>query len=379
MKGFKKVLAGLMAVVMIFGVMPVVASSTGIQVFDTAGLIMAINNAVDNVPTTIEVTADFVVSELIIIPTDKDIKITSDSATRTLTRGVTGNLVTVDYDSSLILENIIIDGDGDDVFNDSGGGSLVFVYGGTLEMEVDTILRNNNNLSAGNRGGGGVLVTNSGNFTMNNGIIENNRASWGGGVFVTVNSIFSMTGGEIISNKASYASGGVLANESSTFIMYGGKINENISDVGSNSGINISDDSEIILGGTAKIFDNLYSGNDGIAYNVFLRDGQCIVLGTGANAPTLGMEIGVTVRSWVYSGGVYLISSTTGVFVESGATAEHVQYFFADEDGKKVIHENGQLLIVCEDCEKHPCECMVLCSTCNNNPCECVVFHIPHW
>jgi len=97
-----------------------------------------------------------------------------------LKRGVSGNLFTVSGGATLVLENIIIDGDKDGEFVD-GGGSLVrvvqtwtggtYIYG-TLIMKDGAVVRNNSVTT--NDGGGGVLVSSGGTFAMNGGSITGN-------------------------------------------------------------------------------------------------------------------------------------------------------------------------------------------------------------
>ncbi|MCL2282946.1 MAG: hypothetical protein FWC26_06475 [Fibromonadales bacterium] len=121
-----------------------------------------------------------------------------------LTRKTYGVLFTVSDGATLILENIIIDGDRyNNPYNNGSNGSLVVVNeGGTLEMNGGAIERNNakNNGPCGNYSGGGVLVR--GTFIMNGGRIHGNYAGSAGGVLVGDNGTFTMNGGEISGNSA---------------------------------------------------------------------------------------------------------------------------------------------------------------------------------
>jgi len=146
-----------------------------------------------------------------------------------------------------------------------GGGVLVDGSGSTFTMDSGLITRNTSEGVNTNDGGGGVLVRYSGNmvmqggtisdnvaahgagvrtmgaasgaastFTMNNGIIEENRAlagrianqlGVGGGVHIQ-NGTFTMNGGQIRNNHAS-GGGGVRVwggSPSSNFVMTGGYI-----------------------------------------------------------------------------------------------------------------------------------------------------------
>ncbi|MCL2689492.1 MAG: hypothetical protein FWE57_06560 [Chitinispirillia bacterium] len=162
----------------------------------------------------------------------------------TLMRGTYGDLFTVLDGAALILENIIIDGDRDDVFN-IGGGSLVMILGdGTFVMEDGAVLRNNASVSYG----GGVYVADGGVFTMNGGEIRGNELSdyyncEGGGVYVSDDGTFIMTDGEISGNTAAgfgVGRGGGIAVSNGTFTMEGGKISGNVAHSmvgGSGSGV----------------------------------------------------------------------------------------------------------------------------------------------
>ena len=353
----KKILSTIIAAAMILGLVPMytlTASAVTVSANDTTTLQNAINDADDGVPTTIEITNDFTVEARIEIPENKIITIKSDSGeTYTLTRGIEGHLITVrgaygDL-ASFTLENIIIDGDKNGDFNDSGDGSLVCVFG-EFEMKNGAILQNNIGggvfltsvaWDGGNRSGtfvmnGGKIINNdstgvsvgSGEFNMYNGEISGNIGPIGyfsAGVRVS-NGIFTMYGGKI-NNNIGY---GVSSNIG-TFAMYGGEIKGN-TDIGvyiAGNGVNIygtDRTATFTLGGTAKIIDNTASFNT--VFNGY------ITLGTGANAPTSGMEVGIKK------------SEDDGVFVESGATEDDVQYFFADEDGATIEHDNGRLKIV---------------------------------
>jgi len=273
----------------------------------------------------------------------------------TLTRCVEGDYLFFILDGAhLILENIVIDGN-KYVYPDNGG-SLVFINGGYFTMKDGAVLRNN---ASGY--GGGVAVFSSGEFIMTGGEISDNSASYGGGVYVghggggtftmtggeisrnfasviggvhVSNGTFTMTGGEISDNSALGNAGGVLVTDSGTFTMTGGEISGNSSTSGV-GGVEVWYGSTFTLGGTAVITgntrDNIYLAStwdyNGNYYSY-------ITLGTGIDAPAPGMNVGVQTET------------SGGVIVESGAWPGVEQYFFADEPGKVVVHENGQLVIV---------------------------------
>ena len=153
------------------------------SVSDFAALQKAIADTLtDNTPTTITVTSSFDITALLTIDSGKNITITGESGVTApqLTRGVTGNLFTVD--GSLTLENIVIDGNKSSITD--ANGSLVYVNGGELTMNSGAVLQNNK----GNAVMGGGVRVNEGTFTMNGGRISGNEVSasynsHGGGVY----------------------------------------------------------------------------------------------------------------------------------------------------------------------------------------------------
>jgi hypothetical protein len=165
-----------------------------------------------------------------------------------LNRGVCGPLITVAAGATLILENIIIDGNKNDVRFDSGSlvfvesaatliikngailqnnaasyGSSVFVEnGGRLTMVGGTIRANQSHI-----GGGAVLVGNGSQFILSGGEISDNIADIGGGVFMKHGAEFYMYGGIIENNTARDFGGGVFVNDAGKFIQIDGGINSN--------------------------------------------------------------------------------------------------------------------------------------------------------
>jgi hypothetical protein len=282
--------------------------------------------ATENV--NIEVKQDLVLDVLVSIPANINgatltIRSANPNAPATLRRGTSGNLFTVPSNAKLILEDIIIDGDSNVDFED-GGGSLVRVSGGSVVMNEGSVARNN--VTTNNSLGSGVYIGN-GTFTINGGKISENTAINGGGVYVS-GGIFTMSSGEINGNTAGIGGGVYVWN--GAFTMNGGKISENTTTSGGNgAGVYISNDTgTFTLGGTAIIISNIANG---IANNVSLGNNQYITLST-TNTPTEGMSIGITK------------SNNNGIFVQSGAKAEYVQYFY-DDAGKMISSCNGVLTI----------------------------------
>jgi len=136
----------------------------------------------------------------------------------TLTRGVSGALFTVSNRATLILENIIIDGDSKGSFENGGGVLVTISSGGTLVTKDGAVLRNNANLAATS---GGVAV--AGIFTMNGGTISGNTSTEGGGVRVSgTDAVFTMNGGIVSGNTATTGSG--IRRSSGTVNLNGGVV-----------------------------------------------------------------------------------------------------------------------------------------------------------
>ena len=131
-----------------------------------------------------------------------------------------------------------------------------------------------------------------------------------------------MTGGKINDNSAG-GGGGVTIRYKADFTMIGGEISGNTSDYGGgiyaySYGYNFT------LGGTAVITGNINN-------NAYLDNVGYITLSTN-NPPATGMNVGVSKRA-------------DGVIVDSGASAEVANFFYADELGKTVFSVNDQLVI----------------------------------
>jgi M6 family metalloprotease-like protein len=242
------------------------------------------------------------------------IRSANPAAPVTLTRGVSGNLFTIQDGATLILENIIIDGDSNGNFAETGGGSLVRINsGGALVMNAGAVARNNVNSVTGgtvhNRVGstftmnggeisGNIATANAGagvrvegTFIMNGGKISGNTTNnnVGGGVYVDSSIAFTMTGGEISGNNASHSGGGISVN--SEFIMNGGKISENTSSAS---------------GGAVEVRPNAkFTMNDGeISENTAATDGGGIrVSNNGQFVFNEGKIIGNTAIQ--HAGGVF--------------------------------------------------------------------------
>lgn len=156
------------------------------------------------------------------IVTGKTVTLRSDGTDALVIRKITNQRHITCY-GKLILENIVLDGNGY-----TGG---VLVADGELIMNSGVAIINNNSLGDAVTGnlGGGVKLTNS-TFTMNAGLIDNNKGNRGGGVDVGTSSTFTMNGGKISNNEAGvHGGGGVGIYVLGTFTMNGGELSHNTS------------------------------------------------------------------------------------------------------------------------------------------------------
>ena len=127
-------------------------------------------------------------------------------------------IISVASTGSLTLENIILDGGGDEGYY--AGYPLVLVQGGSLTMESGAVIRNNDNVNVQEvsnskyPGGGGVSVVNGGSVTMNEGsFIRNCSAAYGGGAALIGSSDNSfIVNGGIIENCTAARGGGIYIN-----------------------------------------------------------------------------------------------------------------------------------------------------------------------
>ena len=353
--------------------LPLYAIDINVSSFENlqAAIIEFNGNATEN--TTIVIDANFdIASALNITNTDYTLTIKSDETTHTLMRaeGFVGTIFLVNNNAKLVIENIVVDGNGSVVVN---SGVLVRIAsGGTLIINNGAVLQNNTNdntygscvsISSGTLTmtggtirdnsclyniGAGIYASGSSTFTMTGGVISGNTAQTGGGVyFGGANSVFTMTGGTISGNSASVGGGVYFGGTNSVFTMIGGTISGNnartgggVAFGGTSTTLAMSDgDRTLNLGGTAAIKDNTRGTGDGAPpSNLYLANDRYIVLGADAAEsndivlPATGMEI------WVQT------ATTSGIIVQSGATASCVQWFHAD-NGKIVIHDGGTLAI----------------------------------
>jgi len=240
------------------------------------------------------------------------------------TGGIEGGAVQIYWEAIFLMSGGEISDNA--AVNGNGGG--VCVFGKSFIMNGGTI--SGNTASAD---GGGVYVAQDGVFTMNGGTISGNTAVSGGGVFIAGGK-FRLEGGVISSGNTASLGGGVYVGVNASFTMNNGTISGNTA-VSGGGGVMVTANGAITsftLGGLAKILGNT-KNSDNSANNVSLVNGKYITLGTGVDAPRSGMQIYVQTQT------------SSGVIVNSDASAGQAQYFHADEAGKVVVFESNQLII----------------------------------
>jgi hypothetical protein len=194
-----------------------------------------------NVYYDITVTQDLVCNPMTMSTGGTNVQVTlhSDSTLRTLTLGAPGAIITVDKGVTLVLANIVLQGQPNNNWE-----LLTVNTDGTLKMLPGAKITGNENAETTC---GGVWINELGTFIMEGGEICFNKATHlnygsgsgfhldknsslnygsGGGVFLDKGSYFNMRGGTIHHNEAEELGGGVCVYRA-TFIMNGGEIAAN--------------------------------------------------------------------------------------------------------------------------------------------------------
>lgn len=241
---------------------------------------------------------------------DKDSKIIRDE-------GFNGYLLKVGKGKIATLKNITIDGNSDE--NKTIENSLVYVDGGTLNIEEGTVLRNNKikaDASLNPTHGGAINAHNHATVNMSGGSVEDNQATYGGGIQL-YESTMNFTGGTVQNNRSDLvddkpykqyysAGGGIIVREGSVLNMSGeAKVLNNFAaevgggiSVGSNNpekGSVLKMDGGIVDGNTAGssgggifIQAKYFSGTQGKAYITAGRITNNKMDGTGVTNKAFG-------------------------------------------------------------------------------------------
>ena len=224
-----------------------------------------------------------------------DVSLKGTNAKLVRDKGFNGYLLKVEKDKEATLKDIVIDGNSEN--NKNIENSLVYVDGGTLNIEDGAVLRNNKikpdeNLRQTH--GGAINARNHATINMRGGSVEDNQATYGGGIQL-YESIMNFTGGAVQNNRSELvfdkpvnqyysAGGGIILREGSVLNMSGkAKVLNNFAaeigggiSVGSNNpeiGSVLNMDGGLVDGNTAGsagggifIQAKYFSGSQGKAY-----------------------------------------------------------------------------------------------------------------
>ena len=215
------------------------------------------------------------------------------------------------YDSSLILENITLDGGATEESNETD--SILLAYG-WIELNDGAVLRNNKC----NDSGGAINLQSSGKLILNDGcLIENNTTTnSGGGIYVWGECV--MNGGIIRNNqtlgKYTYG-GGVCVDSRASFTMNGGTITQNIT----------------YYNGGGLYFDNSGQGNNVFLYGGSITGNQyCSSLtGNTSSDDVYGQFAGTTlvIGGRIEIGDLVFSNAASKIVVDSPLThAIHIDY-----------------------------------------------------
>lgn len=199
-------------------------------------------------------------------------------------------------------------------------GIAIFINkGGTFKLHGGNIVAT----YAANTGG---AISNNGEMYMSGGGLYGNKAKNGGAIYVNDNAYFEMTGGEIAYNTATEKGAAVYLN-SGTFKMTAGTIDHN--KASSAAGVYVGD--TFIAGGNAKISGNKDTNDK--ASNLYLNN-TTFALGTGSDAPTNEMNIGVSVSASQINNG--------NAKITTNGTSSNASNFTSDDSAYLVkCNKNG--------------------------------------
>jgi len=309
------------SVVSIFsGFSPFVAADSAVVVNDETELVATINAAEPGVPNIIALGGDIDLTQTLVIPTNKEITLISETGADFYKLTATHTKVTITVFGTLTLDGIIVTH-----ANNLAGGGVNVASNGICIMVKGEISNNRDT----EHGGGGVCVNLDGDFTMLNGMITNNTSTiGGGGVNVNPGSSFTMYGGMISGNTADF--GGGVCIENGIFTMFDGMITNNAATSQFFGG------GGVLNGGTFIMHNGEISNNVAAAYilggggGVSIRGGYLFIMEDGkisGNTASVGDGGGVflsangnfTMRSGEISNNI--ASNGGGVYV-SGGSAE---------------------------------------------------------
>jgi hypothetical protein len=233
-----------------------IALAGDIEITGKAPIELGDLNAFGKKVTDPDTTSDPGVPKTTVIRGNGELKITSKN-------DMDGSLFIVTENNTLVLENVTLAGG-------ESSGYLVHVSGGTLVMKAGSKITKSK--------GDGVVI-HGGAFTMEGGVISENKAQnyVGGGVSVAGGE-FKMTGGTISGNSGVFGGGGVFVDEGSTFTMENGTISGNTA--GSVGGGVYVENNSIFTKSGGTLYG--YPAPDDSDSNIVgTREGENITVGSG--------------------------------------------------------------------------------------------------
>ena len=272
-----------------------------------------LDNVEDDTWYVIEINVDVGLAPRILYFEGMTVGIVLRGDETTISLSENGNLFTVGYGVTLILEDITLKGR-----NENDEALVLVNLGGTLKMEEGSKITGNNGTWGGGvlvvghldvnggvitgntarEGGGGVNIDEGGTITMRSGAITNNTARAGGGVFVWLGD-FTMSDGTISDNTSDEVGGGVFV--AGTFTMSDGTISGNTAVSQGGGGVFVS--GGLVGANTTFIMSGgEISGNTSVASSgggVFVMDG------TGTATFTMRGSVRVSDNTAADAGGVF--------------------------------------------------------------------------
>jgi GH35 family endo-1,4-beta-xylanase len=203
-----------------------------LRIPDDTQTIAGINSWIYNRPSgTVIFKKDFTIDETILVHGAKNITITSENQVAVLMRGsaLTGSLINGDSDSTITLENIVLDGANTASpvasqavyttgsaklshttirYNNSNayGAGLMINGNGTLSIANSSICLNT---SSNDGYGGGLSISGKTVATIANSYLNENKAHAGGGINLSDNASLTITDSVVQGNKATESGGGL--------------------------------------------------------------------------------------------------------------------------------------------------------------------------
>lgn len=258
---------------------------------------------------------------------DKDSKIIRDE-------GFNGYLLKVGEGKSATLKNITIDGNSDE--NKTIENSLVYVDGGTLNIEEGTVLRNNKIKDIENTATrGGAVYANNATVNMTDGLIEENQATYGGGVYLH-GSTMNFSGGTVKANESKLvhdtaysqyysAGGGIAVNEGSTLTMSGGAevLNNSAAEIGGGISLGTNqagDTNHLYMTGGTIDGNTAGSAGGGLFIQGGIRNGHQSIAEITAGKITNNTMTGKGVTDKAFGGGGIYVNGVANPWTWQGHT-----------------------------------------------------------